>query len=89
VPGYQYKLTAPVALEVGADRFEFFPRNDGTTGTAWLKNLNDGNALADALNHGVSAVAFGTSTRGTRTVDTFSLAGYAEAMAKAHAACSS
>ena len=56
--------------------------------TAWLQNLGDGNALNDALDHGVSAVALGVSARGTKTVDTYSLAGYSDAMAKIHAACS-
>ena len=43
--------------------------------------------LMDALNHGVSAVAIGTSARGTTTVDTYSLAGFGDALAKIHAAC--
>jgi hypothetical protein len=87
VAGYQYKTGVPVALEIGGDKFTFFSRNDGQSGTAWLQNLNDGNALMDALNHGVSAVAFGTSARGTKTVDTYSLAGLGDAVAKIHAAC--
>ena len=87
VPGYQYKLTAPLTLGIGGDRFNFFARNSGTVGAAWLQNLNDGNALLDAMTRGVSAVAIGTSLRGTRTVDTYSLAGFNDAMTKIHAAC--
>jgi hypothetical protein len=87
VPGYQYKLTTPVTLGIGGDRFNFFARNNGATGTAWLQNLNDGNALLDAMRTGVSAVAIGTSSRGTRTVDTYSLAGFNDALAKIHSAC--
>jgi hypothetical protein len=87
VPGYAYKLTAPVTLGIGGDKFNFFARNDGQNGTAWLQNLKDGDALMDALNHGVSAVAIGTSARGTKTVDTYSLAGFADAVTKIHAAC--
>jgi Invasion associated locus B (IalB) protein len=86
-PGYAYKLGAPVALEIGNDKFNFFARNDGQNGTAWLQNLKDGDALMDALNHGVSAVALGTSARGTKTMDTYSLAGFTDAVAKIHAAC--
>ncbi len=88
VPGYQYKLGTPVVLEIGGDKFNFFSRNDGPAGSAWLQNLGDSNALADALSHGVSAVALGTSIRGTKTVDTYSLAGLGDALAKIHAACS-
>jgi hypothetical protein len=87
VPGYQYKPNTPVTLGVGGERFNFFGRNDGAIGSAWLQNLNDGKALTDALTHGVSAVAIGTPAKGARTVDTYSLAGFGEAMAKIHAAC--
>ncbi|HWY62928.1 MAG TPA: hypothetical protein VNW15_13585 [Rhizomicrobium sp.] len=87
VPGYQYKSGAPVTLGIGSDKFNFFARNDGQNGSAWLQNLNDGKALMEALTHGVSAVAIGTSARGTKTVDTYALAGFADAVAKIHAAC--
>lgn len=87
VPGYAYKPGAVVTLGIGGDKFNFFSRNDGQAGSAWLQNLGDGNALNDALAHGVSAVAIGTSSRGTKTVDTYSLAGYGDALAKIHAAC--
>jgi hypothetical protein len=87
VPGYQYKAGALVTLSIGGDKYSFFARNDGQSGTAWLQNLKDGNALMEALSQGVSAVAIGTSARGTRTVDTYALAGFADAVAKIHAAC--
>ncbi len=87
VPGYGYKPGAVVTLGIGGERFNFFSRNEGTSGAAWLQNLNDTNALMNALSRGVSAVAIGTSQRGTRTVDTYSLAGFGDAMAKIHSAC--
>jgi hypothetical protein len=87
IPGYAYKAGAAVTLGIGGDRFNFFARNEGTSGSAWLQNLNDGGPLLDALNHGVSAVAIGTSARGTKTVDTYSLAGFGDALARIHAAC--
>jgi hypothetical protein len=87
VPGYPYKPGAPVTLGIGSDKFNFFARNDGQSGSAWLQNLNDGKTLMDALSHGVSAVAIGTSARGTKTVDTYALAGFTEAVAKMHATC--
>ena len=87
VPGYAYKAGAAVTLGIGGDKFNFFSRNDGQAGSAWLQNLGDSNALNDDMGHGVSAVAIGTSARGTKTVDTYSLAGYDDALAKIHAAC--
>ena len=87
VPGYEYKLTAPISLGIGGDKFEFFARNEAKSGAAWLRNLGDSGKLMDALNGGVSAVAIGSSSRGTKTVDTYSLAGFHEAIAKIHSVC--
>jgi hypothetical protein len=39
------------------------------------------------LQDGVSAVASGTSARGTKTSDTYSLAGFGDALAKIHSVC--
>lgn len=87
-PGYEYKANVPVYLGVGGEKFEFFSRNDGKSGSAWLRNLNDNGKLIAALTGGVSAVASGTATtKSTKTVDTYSLAGFTDAMAKVHAVC--
>ncbi|HVZ28526.1 MAG TPA: invasion associated locus B family protein [Rhizomicrobium sp.] len=86
-PGYPYRDGVPVSLEVGSDKFTFFSRNDGDHGTAWLKSLDDNPRLIDAMKKGLSAVSRGTSTRGTKTVDTYSLAGFNDALTKIHAAC--
>jgi len=88
VYGYQGKENGVAALGVGADKFPFFIRNNGKDGSAWLQQLNDNNRLIDAMHNGVSAVASGTSTRGTKTSDTYSLSGFNDAIAKIHAACS-
>ncbi len=87
VPGYEYKAGAPVVLEIGADKFEFFSRNDAKSGSAWLLSLKEGNNLLDALSHGVVAVAIGSPAKGARTMDTYSLAGFGEALAKIHTVC--
>ena len=87
VYGYQAKEGGAAALAVGSDKFNFFIRNNGKDGSSWLQQLNDNGKLIDALGTGVSAVASGTSARGTKTSDTYSLAGFNDAMAKVHAAC--
>jgi hypothetical protein len=88
VPGYPYKPGAVVTLGIGSEKFNFFSRNDEDKhGAAWLQNLDDTPGLMDALKNGVSAVAIGYSTRGTKTVDTYSLAGFTDAVAKIHAVC--
>jgi hypothetical protein len=87
VPGYEYKDKAPVVLEIGSDKFTFFARNEKKTGSAWLESVAESPRLIDVLSKGVSAVAIGTPRKGARTIDTYSLAGFNEALAKIHAAC--
>ena len=87
VYGYQGKENGAAALGVGADKFPFFIRNNGKDGSAWLQQLNDNNRLIDAMHNGVSAVASGVSSKGTKTSDTYSLSGFNDAIAKIHAAC--
>ena len=87
VPGYEYKANAPVTLGIGPDKFNFFSRNEAKSGSAWLLSLTEGGHLLDAMSHGVVAQAIGSSAKGTRTVDTYSLAGFGDALAKIHAVC--
>jgi hypothetical protein len=87
VPGYEYKANTPVTLAVGPDKFTFFSRNEAKNGTAWLQSLTDNDRLLDTMAKGVSAVAAGTSSRGTKTVDTYSLQGFNDALVKIHAVC--
>jgi hypothetical protein len=88
VPGYPYKESVPVSLAVGPDKIIFFGRNDDSKdGAAWIKSLSDNDHLIELMTKGVSAVAMGTSARGTKTVDTYSLSGFTDALAKIHAVC--
>ena len=88
VYGYQAKENGAAALGVGADRFTFFLRNSGKDGQGWLLSLNDNQKLVDALRGGVSVVASGTTNaKSVKTIDTYSLQGFGEALDKVHAAC--
>jgi hypothetical protein len=87
VYGYPAREGGEASLGIGGDKFTFFIRNNGDDGSAWLQSLNDNPRLIDAMRNGVSAVARGISKRGTKTVDTYSLAGFNDALAKIHAAC--
>ena len=87
VYGYQGKENGAAALAVGSDKFPFFIRNNGKDASSWLQQLNDNDRLIDAMHNGVSAVASGTSSRGIKTNDTYSLTGFNDALAKVHAAC--
>jgi hypothetical protein len=87
VPGYEYKDKTPVTLEIGDDRFAFFGKNEAKQGAAWLTSLNDGQRLIDVMSKGVSAVALGSPNKGAKSMDTYSLAGFNDALAKIHATC--
>lgn len=87
VYGYQVKDNGAGALGVGPEKFTFFIRNSGKAGNGWLLSLGDSQKLIDAMRGGVSAVATGTSLKGVKTVDTYSLQGFGDALDKIHAAC--
>ena len=87
VYGYQVKEGGAGALGVGGDKFSFFIRNTGKDGNGWLTSLTENQRLVDAMRGGVSAVASGTNPKGVKTIDTYSLQGFGEALDKAHAAC--
>jgi hypothetical protein len=87
VPGYQYKDGSTVTGQVGTASFEFFTKNDGTNGAAWVREHVDEVKLIDAMRAGQNIVVIGTSKRGTHTTDTYSLAGLSDALDKIHSAC--
>ena len=87
VPGYQYKDGSDVTVEIGADKFTFFTKNDAGAGGAWVEAQADEQRLVDAMKDAPEAVVTGTSKRGTVTRDTYSLAGFGAALEKAHQAC--
>jgi hypothetical protein len=87
VPGYLYKDGSKVTADVGADKFEFFTKNDGGAGAAWVEQQPDETRLVDAMRRGAEIIVTGVSKRGTTTHDTYSLAGLSEALDKIHEAC--
>jgi hypothetical protein len=87
VPGYQYKDGSDVTVEIGANKFTLFTKNDGGAGGAWVEAQADEQRLVDAMKAASEAVVTGTSKRGTVTRDTYSLAGFGDALQKAHDAC--
>jgi hypothetical protein len=87
VYGYQGNEKGAAGLGVGGDKFTFFIRNSGKEASAWLQQLGDNEKLIAAMQDGVSVVASGVSTRGTKTTDTYSLSGFKDALDKVHAVC--
>jgi len=87
VPGYSYKDGEPVTVTVGTLSVEFFTKNEGGSGSAWVKNAGDEQKLLNAMRSGSKLVVDGVSTRGTKTKDTYSLSGLGDALDKVHQAC--
>lgn len=88
VPGYSYKDGEPAIAQVGSVRVEFFTRNDGASGSAWVKDSGDEARLLEAMRHGSTITISGVSRRGTHTKDTYVLAGISAMLDKVHEACS-
>jgi hypothetical protein len=82
VPGYPYKDGSTVTAQVGSDKFTFFVRNDGDSGSAWIKDPADEARLIDAMKRGALMTITGISRRGTMTTDNYSLAGLSDALDK-------
>ncbi len=87
VPGYVYKEGSTVSAAIGSDKFEFFTKNDGDSGSAWVKEQSDEVSFVEAMKRGSQVVVTGTSQRGTLTHDTYSLSGFSAALDKIHTAC--
>jgi hypothetical protein len=74
--GYPFKLSGDATVEVGSTSFALYTQQDG----AWIKNATEEARLIEAMRSGQSAVVKGVSTKGTRSVDTFSLRGFTQAL---------
>lgn len=81
--GYSYKEGSVVQVTIGGQAFELFTQGDG----AWAKEKKADEALVKAMIKGSSLVAKGTSSRGTKTTDTYSLKGFSKAYAAIGKAC--
>ena len=71
IAGYDYKGDSTVSLTIDGTAFALFTEND----TAWATDSATDEKIAQALRKGSKMVVKGTSSRGTETVDTFSLSG--------------
>jgi hypothetical protein len=84
--GYPFDGSTPVKLEVGSDAFNLTPGSGEAGEWAWTDQSEDANAVS-AMKGGSTATVTGISTRGTTTIDTFSLMGFTAAVSDAEARC--
>lgn len=81
--GYPFKDGTTATVEVGADKFEFFTKEDG----AWLSTAPDEARLVAAMRASGELTVKGMSRRGTLTTDTYSLKGISAALDKLAEGC--
>jgi Invasion associated locus B (IalB) protein len=81
--GYLFKEGSDAELTVDNKKFELFTNKD----TAWARDAATDKALVEALAKGKQAVMKGVSARGTATTDTYTLAGFGQALGEIDKAC--
>ncbi|MEI6557500.1 MAG: invasion associated locus B family protein [Rhodospirillaceae bacterium] len=81
--GYTYKKDSEVQVKIDHNTFKLFTDGD----TAWARDESSDKALSSAIKGGKSLVVKGTSARGTKTVDNYSLTGAGPAITAINEAC--
>jgi len=81
--GYPFKKDTPVQLSIDAAEFELFANGDG----AWADTATKDKEIVTAMKKGQKLTIKGASWRGTETLDSYSLRGLGQALAKIDAAC--
>ena len=75
IAGYTYQDGSDVNISVNGKNFVLFTQDD----TAWTPDATSDNNLSEAIRKGSNLTVKGTSSRGTRTTDTYSLKGSGKA----------
>ena len=81
--GYPFAGGSTVNLQIGSNSFELFTEGEW----AWPASESDDAKIITAMKRGAQAVLTARSSRGTQTVDTFSLLGFTAAIEDAEARC--
>ena len=83
IVGYPQKPGAEATAAIGSSTFAMYTQGDG----AWVKNAAEEGQLVDAMRRGADLVVKSESARGTKTTDTYSLKGIAQALDKVAEEC--
>lgn len=81
--GYAYKTGSEVTVRIGGTVTKLFTDR----GVAWAYDAKSDRALTRAMRGGKDMIVTGFSTRGTKTVDTYSLSGFTAAHNTMNKAC--
>lgn len=83
IAGYSYKPQTSVTLNIDKQKFVLFTQKD----SAWAPDPTTDKAIVDAMRKGKVMTVTGTSSKETKTVDTYGLKGTADAFAAIAKAC--
>lgn len=83
IVGYGFKPNAEASIDVGGSSYPMYTQNDG----AWVKNAAEETQMVDTMRKGSDLVVKSESARGTKTTDTYSLKGIAQALDKVAEEC--
>lgn len=81
--GYGFKSGSAATVSIDGKKFDLFTNGD----TAWNRAPKDDAAMVRAMRVGKQMVVRGVSSRGTKTVDTYSLFGFTAAHNAINRAC--
>ena len=81
--GYPLKEGSEVSLDIGGAKFDLFTKGD----SAWARTSELDKSIVEAMAKGKQAIVKGMSQKGLATTDTYSLAGFAQALALIDKAC--
>lgn len=81
--GYPFAKDSKVSVDIGGKKFDLFTQGQW----AWTSGPDADAKVMAAMKAGAKAVLTAHSTRGTQTVDTFSLLGFTAAMDDARSRC--
>jgi invasion protein IalB len=83
IVGYPQKEGADATAAIGSASYVMYTQNDG----AWVKNAAEEAQMVDTMRKGADLVVKSVSTHGTKTADTYSLKGLAQALDKVAEEC--
>ena len=83
IVGYPQKAGVDASASLGSASYVMYTQNDG----AWVKNAAEEAQMVEAMRKGSELVIKSISTRGTKSVDTYSLKGIGEALDKVAEEC--
>jgi hypothetical protein len=83
IVGYPQKPSSDATATIGNAKYAMYTQNDG----AWIKNAAEEAQMVDALRKGSDLVIKSESARNTKSTDTYSLKGLAQALDKVTEEC--